>query len=61
MDDVFAVVDSEFDYEQFLKALNGQYASIKFTLEKEQNRNLPFLDLMVWIENNKFKSETCYI
>lgn len=46
VDDIFAVVKKD-DVEKIRLNLSSQFESIKFTSEKEQNNQLPFLDLMV--------------
>ena len=46
IDDIYAVFDSDSVCTQFLDILNSQHKDIKFTLEKNTNReNLPFLDV----------------
>lgn len=46
VDDVFAVV-KERHFQQILELINGQHETMKFTVEKEENGKLPFLDLCV--------------
>ena len=50
VDDVFCVFDNENDAELFFDFINSQHPNIKFTMEKEINRVLVFLD--VCIDNN---------
>lgn len=47
VDDVFAIIKKS-QVDEFLKLLNGsKYKSIKFTCEMDENRKLPFLDLLL--------------
>ncbi|XP_062713449.1 uncharacterized protein LOC134290345 [Aedes albopictus] len=46
VDDIFAVVKERY-LTQILQLLNTRHSSIKFTIEKETNGTLPFLDLMI--------------
>ena len=46
VDDVFAIVKKKM-LEKFLHHLNGQHPSIRFTVEMETERQLPFLDARV--------------
>ena len=50
VDDVFCVFDNEYDAELFFDFINSQHPNIKFTIEKETNKVLAFLD--VCIDNN---------
>jgi len=52
VDDVFAIIKQD-DLEQTLNVLNNQYNTIKFTVEKEENDCLPFLDLKLCKVNGK--------
>jgi hypothetical protein len=48
MDDTFMVWPHGKDkLQEFLKHLNNIHPDIKFTLEVEQNKTLPFLDVLV--------------
>lgn len=38
-------MNRELDVEKFLIILNNQCASIKFAIEKEQDKSIPFLGL----------------
>lgn len=46
VDDIFAVVKERY-LAQTLQLLNSRHSSIKFTVEKETDGSLPFLDLMI--------------
>ena len=46
VDDIFAILKKHVVHE-FLDHLNAQHASIQFTLEEENNKTLPFMDIRV--------------
>ena len=45
---------NETDAEKFFKYLNSKHPNIKFTMEKENNKFLPFLDVLVKNEGRTF-------
>ena len=47
VDDIFVVFRSPHYLEKFNEYLNTEHANIIFTNEKEVNRSLPFLDLLI--------------
>ena len=47
VDDTFSMFDSKDTANEFLKFLNSCYNSIKFTIEFEQAKEIPFLDILV--------------
>ena len=47
VDDIFAVLPSEFDLDSALVKLNDCVQGIDFTIERENNGELPFLDVML--------------
>ena len=47
MDDTFAIFGSELDCDHFKGKLNLLHPVLKFTVEKEQNNSLSFLDVLV--------------
>ena len=53
VDDIFCLFKRETDAERFLTFLNGQHSNIKFTIEKEKNNQLPFLDILNDSSSNK--------
>ena len=53
MDDTYVVFRSEAHVEPFFNYLNIQHENIRFTLEKESERKIPFLDMMVERSNGK--------
>ena len=46
VDDIFCFFDHEHEADAFLEFLNSRHVNIKFTIEKEQNKQLPFLDIL---------------
>ena len=50
VDDIFCILDNEIDAKLFFDFINSQHPNIKFTIEKETNKVLAFLD--VCIDNN---------
>ena len=47
VDDTFTVFDSRITANQFLQYLNSRHKNIKFTIEFEENNEIPFLDILV--------------
>ena len=47
VDDIFCLVNNEQIADSFLEYLNTQHENIKFTLEKEKEHTLPFLDISI--------------
>jgi predicted GIY-YIG superfamily endonuclease len=57
VDDTFVIwPESMQPVEHFLDHLNNQSSSIKFTMEKEQDEKIPFLDVLVYKNNNKLST-----
>ena len=56
VDDIFCMFENEKDAENFFEFLNCQHKSIKFTLEKESNKFLSFLDVLIKNEGNCFST-----
>ena len=54
VDDTFSVVDSRERALQFLDCLNGLHKALKFTMESEEEGQLPFLEVLVMKEAGKF-------
>ena len=50
VDDTFCLFHSEADAVQFFHYLNSRHNNIRFTMEKESENRLPFLDVL--IDNN---------
>ena len=54
VDDTFLLFREPWHVDSFFEYLNNQHQNIKFTSEIESNCELPFLDVLVRRENNKF-------
>ena len=54
VDDIFCMFRNEIDAENFFKYLNSKHPNIKFTMKKETNTFLPFLDILVKNEGRTF-------
>ena len=53
VDDIIAAFDKEQDSLNFLNFLNKRHPNIKFTIEKEINHSIAFLDLFILGINNQ--------
>ena len=58
VDDTFVLFWDESHVEKFQKFLNEQHPNIKFTVEKEQDNVLPFLDVLVRRTDTEFTTGT---
>jgi len=47
VDDTFCLFNNDNDASQFFDFINSEHTNIKFTMEKEENHKLPFLDVLV--------------
>ena len=47
VDDTFCLFHSEHDAVIFFDYINSRHPNIRFTMEKELNRKLPFLDVLI--------------
>jgi len=54
VDDIFCLLPSEEHVESFFSFINNQHPNISFTLEKEINNKLPFLDVL--LDHNSLNS-----
>ena len=54
MDDSFVTFGSELDCDHFQQKLNLLHPALRFTVEKEQNNSLNFLDVLVEKESTGF-------
>ena len=54
MDDSIVIFGSELDCDHFQEKLNLLHPALKFTIEKEQNNSLNFLDVLVGKEGTGF-------
>ena len=55
VDDTFVII-KQFDVQNFTNHLNGINPAIQFTSEVESNGRLPFLDCLIFRDNNKLQS-----
>ena len=53
VDDTFAFFNTEQDALSFFSYINSQHPNIKFTMEKEENHKLPFLDVLLDNHSNQ--------
>ena len=51
--DIFAAFDNEHDSLNFLNFLNNRHPNIKFTIEKQNNHSIAFLDVFISGINNQ--------
>ena len=60
VDDIFAIFKNETEADEFFKYINSKHQNIKFTTEKEHNKKLPFLDILICKndENSSFTTST---
>ena len=56
VDDTFLLFDSECNIDLFLNFLNSQHPNISFTCDKEIDTVLPFLDLKIKRDSDKFRT-----
>ncbi|XP_017467204.1 PREDICTED: uncharacterized protein LOC108359743 [Rhagoletis zephyria] len=55
VDDIFAIVKTK-DVEEILKIFNQQHTKVQFTLEKEIDNKIAFLDIEIHKSENKLKT-----
>ena len=53
VDEVLAAIDNEQDSLHFLNILNNRHPNIKFTIEKQINHSIAFLDIFISGINNQ--------
>ena len=56
VDDIFCRFGNEIDEENVFEFLNCSHKNIKFTIEKESNKFLSFLEILVKNEGNRFST-----
>ena len=56
VDDTFSLFDSKDTASRFLDFLNSRRPKIKFTMELEENREIPFLDVCIRRDHNTFST-----
>ena len=60
VDDTFCLFNSEGDAELFFQFINNQHPNIHFTIERESNHTLPFLDVLLNNKSPHFPVTTVY-
>ena len=61
VDDILAAFDNEQDSLNFSNFLNNRHPNIKFTIEKQNNHSIAFLDTFIsGINNQNFTLQTYY-
>ena len=53
VDDILTAFDNEQDSLNFLNFLNNRHPNIKFTIEKQNNHSITFLDVFISGTNNQ--------
>ena len=53
VDDTFCVFNSEIQAMSFFEYINSQHPNIRFTMEKEVEKKLPFLDILIDISQDR--------
>ena len=56
VDDTFLLFRSKVAADNFLEYVNNIHRNIKFTIEYESNNQLPFLDVLVYRNNDNFNT-----
>ena len=54
VDDIFALFSSPDHADKFKEYLSSKHSNIKFSIEKEEDGCLPFLDVNIFRENDQF-------
>ena len=54
IDDIFVLFSSPDHWDKFREYLSSKYLNIKFSIEKEEGDRLPFPDINIFCENDKF-------
>ena len=56
VDDIYCMFEKEKDAETIFEFINRHHKNIKFTIEKEDNKILLFLDILIKNEGNRFST-----
>ena len=56
VDDTFLLFSSELHITKSLNYMNSKHRNIKFTVEREENNSLSFLDIKIFRDNGKFQT-----
>ena len=59
MDDIFVLFSSPDHADKYREYLSSKHPNIKFSIEKEEDGCLPFLDVNIFRENDKFATNVC--
>ena len=54
--DTILLFSSEFPLTKFLNYMNCKHRNIKFTVEREENNSLAFLDIKIFRDSGKFQT-----
>ena len=54
VDSIFCLLESEEAANDFLSYINSKHSEIKFTMETEKEKTLPFLDVLITSSDNDF-------
>ena len=60
VDDIFCLFAKEENIDEFFEFINKQHPNIRFTVEKEVNGKLPFLDVLLELKNQTNFSTSTY-
>jgi len=60
VDDVFSIFQTRNDAIKFLKHINQLHPNLTFTMEEEENKSLPFLDVLVSVNQDNTLSTSVY-
>ena len=58
VDDIFSVFNSHDEAKRFFSYLNSRHPNVKFTMEKEVNQVIPFLDVLIDNRSNILNTTT---
>ena len=53
---IVLLFSSEFHVTKFLNYMNSKHQNIKFTVEREENNSLSFLDIKIFLDGGKFQT-----
>ena len=58
VDDIFSVFDNSFEAKEYFNYIDTRHHNIKFTVENEVNKIIPFLDVLIDNSQNILKTST---
>ena len=56
VDDTFLLFSSELHVTKFLNYMNSKHQNIKFTVEREKDKSISFLDIKIFRDSGKFQT-----